>query len=85
MFLVNNAGYAMRCSVSDPDILEKYQQNNGHKSAFIIYLTHLSVKHLEKTKGNIVNISSLAGLKPVCNSILELSCYNEIQMHQVII
>ncbi|CAG2112790.1 unnamed protein product, partial [Medioppia subpectinata] len=30
----------------------------------VVYLTHLSVEHLEKTKGNIINISSVAGLKP---------------------
>ncbi|CAG2123605.1 unnamed protein product, partial [Medioppia subpectinata] len=30
----------------------------------VVYLTHLSVEHLEKTKGNIINISSIAGLRP---------------------
>ena len=63
--LVNNAGYAMRCSVSDPDILEKYQQIMDTNLRSVIYLTHLSVKHLEKTKGNIINISSVLGIKPV--------------------
>ena len=31
----------------------------------VVAMTQLSVKHLEKTKGNVINISSFAGLKPV--------------------
>ena len=64
--LVNNAGRADACSsVTDPDILNKYQNQMDTDLRSVIYLTHLSVKHLEKTKGNIINISSVAGLKPV--------------------
>ncbi|CAG2173084.1 unnamed protein product [Oppiella nova] len=29
----------------------------------VVYLTHICVEHLEKTKGNIVNISSVAGMR----------------------
>lgn len=31
----------------------------------VLYLNKLAVPHLEETKGNIVNVSSLAGFKPV--------------------
>jgi short-subunit dehydrogenase len=31
----------------------------------VVYLTHLAVEYLEKTKGVIINISSIAGMKPV--------------------
>lgn len=38
----------------------------------IVKLTQLAVPHLEKTKGNIVNVSSYAGLRPL-NQILAYS------------
>ncbi|CAG2175679.1 unnamed protein product [Oppiella nova] len=31
----------------------------------VVYLTHICVEHLEKTKGNVINISSIGGLRPV--------------------
>ncbi|CAG2178530.1 unnamed protein product [Oppiella nova] len=31
----------------------------------VVWLTHLCVEHLEKTKGNILNVSSIAALKPI--------------------
>ncbi len=31
----------------------------------VVYLTHLAVEYLEKTKGVIINVSSVTGLKPV--------------------
>ncbi|CAG2114338.1 unnamed protein product, partial [Medioppia subpectinata] len=62
--LVNNAGRGMRCSIADTAILDKYQEVMDTNLRSVIYLTHLSVEHLEKSKGNIINISSIAGLKP---------------------
>lgn len=34
----------------------------------VFMLTKLAVPHLLKTKGNIVNVSSVAGLRSVCMS-----------------
>ncbi len=31
----------------------------------VVYLTHLAVEHLEKTKGVIINVSSGLSFKPV--------------------
>ncbi|CAG2178478.1 unnamed protein product [Oppiella nova] len=31
----------------------------------VVYLTHICVEHLEKTKGNVINISSVAGKRAV--------------------
>ncbi|CAG2182918.1 unnamed protein product, partial [Oppiella nova] len=31
----------------------------------VVYLTHICVEHLEKTKGNVINISSVGGLRAV--------------------
>lgn len=36
-----------------------------NKKFSVVLMTQLAVPHLEKTKGNIVNISSVAALKPV--------------------
>ncbi|CAG2120130.1 unnamed protein product [Medioppia subpectinata] len=62
--LVNNAGKGVFCSITDTAILDKYREAMDTYLRSVVYLTHLSVEHLEKTKGNIINISSVAGLKP---------------------
>ena len=63
--LVNNAGLGAISSVLDPNILQTFDKLMNINLRSVVYLTHLSAKHLEKTKGNIINISSVAGLKPV--------------------
>ncbi|CAG2105057.1 unnamed protein product, partial [Medioppia subpectinata] len=62
--LVNNAGKGVMSSINDTDILDKYREIMDTNLRSVIYLTHLSVEHLEKTKGNIINISSVFGLSP---------------------
>ncbi|CAG2165370.1 unnamed protein product [Oppiella nova] len=68
--LVNNAGRGMRCPITDTTVLDKYQEVMDTNLKSVLYLTHLSVEHLEKTKGNIINISSVAGLKPFSGAFL---------------
>ena len=63
--LVNNAGAGGPGSIEDPNILEDFDNMINVNLRSVVYLTHLAIKHLEKTKGSIVNISSLAGMKPV--------------------
>ena len=63
--LVNNAGRGTFASISDPSIIEKYDNIMNLNVRSVVYLTHLAVEHLEKTKGVIINISSIVGLKPV--------------------
>ena len=63
--LVNNAGHGVAYSITDANILDKYDGVMATNLRSVVYLTHLSVEHLEKTKGNIINISSVAGLRPV--------------------
>lgn len=63
--LVNNAGRGGRSAIDDPKILEIFDGQMNVNLRPVIHLTHLSVEHLEKTKGNIVNISSFRGLRPV--------------------
>ncbi|CAG2175495.1 unnamed protein product [Oppiella nova] len=31
----------------------------------VVYLTHICVEHLEKTKGNVINISSIAAMRVI--------------------
>ena len=57
--LVNNAGAGIATDISESDFFEKYQKVIDINLNSVVYLTHLSVKHLEKTKGNIINISSI--------------------------
>lgn len=61
--LVNNAGIFGSDNVVDFNVIEFDRILNTNLRSVII-LTNLAVPHLEKTHGNIINISSVAGLKP---------------------
>ena len=63
--LVNNAGRGGMSSVEDPKNLKTFDELMNLNLRSVVVLTQLSVKHLEKTKGNVINISSVAGLTPV--------------------
>ena len=63
--LVNNAGVGTVSSVEDEDLLKKFDQLINTNLRSVVAMTNLSVKYLEKTKGNIINISSCAALRPV--------------------
>lgn len=62
--LVNNAGVVTRDNIETYDD-DEFNRIFDINVRGVIKLTQLAVPHLEKTKGNIVNISSVAGLKPV--------------------
>ncbi|KAI6221490.1 hypothetical protein M3Y99_01543100 [Aphelenchoides fujianensis] len=64
--LVNNAGLSHRSDL-DPNSLENldYVMNINLKS--LIAVTRLAVPHLEKTKGNVVNVSSIGGRRTGTN------------------
>jgi NAD(P)-dependent dehydrogenase (short-subunit alcohol dehydrogenase family) len=64
--LVNNAGISLpgyTCDDSNP--IEKFDQQFDVNVKAVISLCKLSADHLIKTKGSIINISSVAGLKPL--------------------
>ena len=63
--LVNNAGAGTKAGINDKDFYEKYLKVMQINLNSVVYLTHICVEHLEKTKGNIINISSLAGMRTV--------------------
>lgn len=60
--LVNNAGILNTDSVVNFDANEFDRILNTNLRSAII-LTHLAVPHLEKTKGNVINVSSIGSLR----------------------
>jgi len=61
--LVNNAGYAAFENCEDLNMKSLDDMLNMHVRA-VAYLTKLTAPHLIKTKGNIVNVSSVNALRP---------------------
>lgn len=66
--LVNNAGIYQINSINKFDIAHLDNIFNTNLRSVAI-LTSLAVPHLEKTKGNIVNVSSIAGIKSFAGHI----------------
>lgn len=66
--LVNNAGIATIDTIIEVD-LSNFDRVINTNVRSVINLTKLCVPHLEKTRGNIVNVSSIAGLKAIRNSM----------------
>lgn len=65
--LVNNAGINFEVSVMDANI-ELFDQVFNTNVRSVVELCKWAVPHLEKTKGNIVNVSSICGMVPVYSS-----------------
>lgn len=66
--LINNAGIAIIDTVIEAN-LSNFDRIMDTNVRSVINLTRLCVPHLEKTKGNIINMSSIAGLKGIRNSM----------------
>lgn len=62
--LVNNAGVLTQDTV-DTYTDDEFNRIFDTNLRGVIKLTQLAVPHLEKTKGNVVNVSSVAGLNPI--------------------
>ncbi|XP_049942340.1 3-oxoacyl-[acyl-carrier-protein] reductase FabG-like [Schistocerca serialis cubense] len=60
--LVNNAGQLTPGSIYNMT-LEQYDNTMNVNVRSVIVLTQLAVPHLEKTKGTIINVSSIAGIR----------------------
>ncbi|KAL0867462.1 hypothetical protein ABMA27_008249 [Loxostege sticticalis] len=59
--LVNNAGVLEFGTILDGTILEAYDKIMAINLRAVVHVTMLAAPHLVKTKGNIVNVSSVAG------------------------
>lgn len=65
-FLINNAGRASaNDDLSNDRLMEMYDDIMKLNVRSVLELTQLALPELEKSKGNIVNISSIASLSPV--------------------
>lgn len=62
--LVNNAGIAKYTTIADENIFEVFNAIYSNNLRGTVYLTHLVAPYLIKTKGNIVNVASVAGSMP---------------------
>ncbi|XP_046978904.1 3-oxoacyl-[acyl-carrier-protein] reductase FabG-like [Vanessa cardui] len=63
--LVNNAGMAMKNGgILADDMMKAYDTIMNINLRAIVHLTNLAAPYLVKTKGNIVNISSIGGIMP---------------------
>lgn len=65
--LVNNAGINIEDTILNSD-MEQFDRLFNTNVRSIIELTKLCVPHLTKTKGNVVNVSSICGMVPVYHS-----------------
>ncbi|CAH2094132.1 unnamed protein product [Euphydryas editha] len=59
--LVNNAGIVGFDGILSENIMSVFDSNMKTNLRAAIYMTHLAAPHLIKTKGNIINISSVLG------------------------
>lgn len=64
--LVNNAGTAVPGGI-ETTTLEQFDDIMNLNVRSVLHLTMIAVPHLLKTKGNIVNVSSAAGLRAAAN------------------
>ncbi|XP_054167696.1 uncharacterized oxidoreductase MexAM1_META1p0182-like [Oppia nitens] len=58
--LVNNAGTGRVASIADSDYMEKFAFIMQTNLNSVVYLTHKCLPYLAKTRGNVINISSVA-------------------------
>ena len=63
--LVNNAGIAIFDDINNPDFMKSYEKIMDTNLNSIVCLTHKCVEYLSKTKGNIINISSIRSTQTV--------------------
>ncbi|XP_058840284.1 3-oxoacyl-[acyl-carrier-protein] reductase FabG-like [Topomyia yanbarensis] len=66
--LVNNAGKGLAGSI-ETTTLEQYDDIMTTNVRAVLNLTQLAIPHLIKSKGNIVNVSSVAGTRSFANSL----------------
>ncbi|KPM11822.1 dehydrogenase/reductase SDR family member 2-like protein [Sarcoptes scabiei] len=65
-FLVNNAGGSTaHGKLTDENLMDSYDKVFDLNVRSVLHLCQVAKPHLEKTKGNIINISSIAAIVPV--------------------
>ncbi|KAL0871097.1 hypothetical protein ABMA27_004901 [Loxostege sticticalis] len=59
--LVNNAGVGGDTDITDENAIKVYDNIISTNLRSVVYLTHLASKYIIENKGNVINISSVAG------------------------
>ncbi|XP_072934767.1 3-oxoacyl-[acyl-carrier-protein] reductase-like [Epargyreus clarus] len=72
--LVNNAGMAKFGTLMGGDMLQAYDETMKTNVRAQVHVTTEALQHLIQTKGNIINISSVAGTRP--SKSASLTSYN---------
>ncbi|XP_063378661.1 3-oxoacyl-[acyl-carrier-protein] reductase FabG-like [Cydia fagiglandana] len=67
--LVNNAGTTRHSSIIDENFMEHFDVLINTNLRSMVYLTHLAAPHLIKTKGNIVNLTSIVALRVLLGNL----------------
>jgi len=78
--LINNAGIYSKNSAGDVDLME-YDKIMNTNVRSLVELTKLAVPHLQKSKGNILNVSSASGLRVQPNSYVY--CISKAAVNQL--
>lgn len=78
--LVNNAGLGMRGSIFDG--IEAYDSVMQINMRAVYLLTSIAAPHLVKTKGNIINVSSVAAFKPIKDADYLPYCISKAALDQ---
>ncbi|KAJ0172894.1 hypothetical protein K1T71_011070 [Dendrolimus kikuchii] len=60
--LVNNAGIMRHCEIFDASFLQVYDEIMNTNMRPVVIITSQAVPYIRETKGNIINISSVAGI-----------------------
>ncbi|XP_048479962.1 3-oxoacyl-[acyl-carrier-protein] reductase FabG-like [Plutella xylostella] len=63
--LINNAGFNKLVTIHDEKAMDAFDAVLATNLRGVVHLTHLAIPYLKKTKGNIVNVSSVAAVKPM--------------------
>lgn len=66
--LINNAGFAIRGTVENTK-LEDFDALMATNVRAVLRLTQLATPHLISSKGNVVNVSSVSGIRPALGSL----------------
>ncbi|KAH9636019.1 hypothetical protein HF086_005871 [Spodoptera exigua] len=66
--LINNAGIGGSTDIQKEGVIEVYDRVMATNLRAVVVLTHLAVPHLVNSKGNIVNISSVASMRAIPDS-----------------
>ncbi|CAG2108663.1 unnamed protein product [Medioppia subpectinata] len=78
--LVNNAGIYPPTNITQPDILQVWDQIMAIDLRSVVELIHRTVPHLEKTNGTIIDISSAASTTPIHNYLAYASAKAGLDM-----